>query len=414
MLRGVQDVSGLLQLAVNMQQEGAAQQLLHHITRHKATSPQVAVLHNLLHVKQPGSGTSAEQQHDDAHAVAEQLEQRQQRSVALINRLLQVAVLRGHCKLAQQLAKLPAATLLQPEHLVPLLHQTMQLYDDASTTTQAPEPGDAATAAEAAAPGLFRCLRSLPCSSGVGSAAVAALLRAAVNLQEWYAADTILYEVTKMSSAHAVAVDQFAAITEAAIQAELCWTSELLQLTPATLLTSQQVAVLLHAAVRSLAASIHSPDAVFEAATLLCELPAALDIDVDTAEILLLEDAILGCGMLSELCQGVPAAQLLPAHTVQQLLVCAVQSNHEVAIVYLAALAAAQELTVGQVQQLLAAAVQLDSRAAVKQLFDEFVEQAAVVNGAALVRLAVELGKHEALQVRQSLHGAGMNLAQQC
>jgi hypothetical protein len=98
---------------------------------------------------------------------------------------------------------------------------------------------------------------------------------------------------------------------------------------------------------------------------------------------------------------GLPAAQLLPPDVVQQLLLCAVQNNNADAVTKVAALGAAQQLAVGQVQQLLVAAVQLDSGAAVKQLFDELAEQAAEVDGSALVRLAVEQGKHDALQVRQ-------------
>jgi hypothetical protein len=148
MLRKVRNVSGLLQLAVNMQQEGAAQQLLQHITWQKDSSPQVAALYNLLHVC--SSETSVEEYYDDPATVEEQRQQQQQQSVAYLHRLLQVAVLRGHCKLAQQLAELPAADHLQPEHLAPLLHQTIKLYE-ANATTAAPGPGGAATATAAAA-----------------------------------------------------------------------------------------------------------------------------------------------------------------------------------------------------------------------------------------------------------------------
>jgi hypothetical protein len=123
----------------------------------------------------------------------------------------------------------------------------------------------------------------------------------------------------KLPSVQSVAVNDFAAIAEAAVQAQLRSTLQLLELTPAMLLSPQQVAVLLHAAIRSYAAGTHSQYAALKLAKQLCELPGASDIDVDTAASLLLEAARLGCGLLPELRQGLPVAQLLPADTVQQL-----------------------------------------------------------------------------------------------
>jgi hypothetical protein len=339
MLHQVQDLQGLFHFAVNMQHEDAAVQLLQHVIDSPASSSQLVALRTLLQLPvEPGDSTDLKQQHK------QQQQQQQQQSEAFISRLLQVALVRGHCKLAQRLALLPAAAQLSSLVIELLLQQVVQLY-------AAPNPA-AAAASEA-----MRSLLLLPGAACIGPSAVAALMKAAVGLQDTAAADRALADVISVPSAHDVATGDFVEVAEAAIQAELICTFELLQLTPVVRLSPQQLVVLLHAVVWKRA--VHHADTVLEAAMLLCEAPAALDVGVDAAAELLLADAQLGCWLLPTLCGSLPAAQLLPPEAVQQLLLCALKKRDLHVTGCVSVLAAARQLSVGQVKQLLTAAQHL-------------------------------------------------------